>query len=608
MTIGDSMHKLLIESSNTAMKICPGSLPFSITHAKVLFRLARYTEALETCHSALSIPGINDDNNKKIWVLKGKIMKSQDAMSLASVKHQIQELQEQKEEIQERAITRRTKIEILRPHPSCNTVQLKNYWQTMNMDLKKKFLKIQMADLKRHFDHDRLARDALEGLKEIKIWKVWHCWCNSHSMFYSENLMQHILNEHLCTSQNFLGGNNSTELESFYKICKSSEKWRPVDVAAAVKIMQDLSRNEQGDQGQYTSKVFMNQDEWPYCNDSKREEIINKIQERLREFLNIGWFDSSQISVFMDLIMDMMKKQIPEPLLKEHRTNCTLLWVCFLDISGLNRVFMFLDDLYNICGLQSLCKSHVKDEVRDDPCVANFEKITFNEDFSWVAFDNRMLRGELFVPNDGFAFRFSADDEIELNDDECKDAIVDWLLSGDTSIEEELKQYTSFALYSKIQAKELFNICKAEFQRMQNIRAIKSKYLKELEHWKYLEYQWKQIEEFPYLDSRASPFKSFLLERQKEINADTYESDIIFDILSEEQEQDNKIILVIRNQIDDMTEKVCYRQIYEHVKFSKLFDVKFNVLCEILYMLASIAWCPLHTLTTRTDYSCTMPT
>nr|POE82329.1 hypothetical protein CFP56_50300 [Quercus suber] len=181
-----------------------------------------------------------------------------------------------------------------------------------------------------------------------------------------------------------------------------------------------------------------------------------------------------KISVFMDLIMDMMKKQIPEPLIKEHRTNCTLFWVCFLDISGLNRVFMFLDDLYNICGLQSLCKSHVKDALSTIECCV-----------------------ESFVPNDGFAFRFSADDEIELNDDECKDAIVDWLLSGDTSIEEELQQYTSFALYSKIQAKELFNIYKAEFQRMQNIRAIKSKYLKELEHWKYLEYQLKQMEEFP---------------------------------------------------------------------------------------------------------------
>ena len=598
------------------MMNCPGSLPFSITHAKVLYRLARCSEALETCNSALSIR-INDDSKdskKELRVLKGKIVKRQDAIHLATIKNDIQKLQERKEEIQERAITtRRKKIEILKPQSSYNRARFKNYWHAMPMDLKKNFLKIQMADLKRHFENDSSATRALGDLMEIRVWKVWHCWCNFYSMFYIEDLMmQHILREHVrgaITSleefQFFSRENNSTELESVYKIYISSEKWRPVDVAAAVKMMKDLSRNAQG---QDISKVFMNQDEWPYCNDSKREEIINKIQERLREFLNIGWFDSRQFSVFKDLIMEMLKKQIPELLLKEYRMNCTLLWVCFLDISGLNRVFIFLDDLYSICGLQSLCNSHVKDEVRGDPCVANFEKITFNEDFSWVAFDNRMLRGELFVPNDEFAVRLGADDEIELNDDECEDAIVDWLLSGDTSIKEELKQYKSFAFFSKIHAIELFNIYEAEFQRMQNISAKKSKYLKELANWKYLECEWKHIEEFQYPESRASTFKSFLLERQKVINADTFESDMIFDILSEEQEQDNEIILVIRNQIDEMTEKVCYRQIFEHVKFSKLFDMKFNVLCEILYMLALIAWCPLQTLSTQSDYSCTMPT
>ena len=92
------------------MTNCPGSLPFFITHEKVLYRLARYSEALETCNSALSIPmGINDDSKKELRVLKGKIMKSQDAMYLATVKHEIQERQERKEEIQERAITRRKK-------------------------------------------------------------------------------------------------------------------------------------------------------------------------------------------------------------------------------------------------------------------------------------------------------------------------------------------------------------------------------------------------------------------------------------------------------------------------------------------------------------------
>ena len=79
------------------MTNCPMSLPLPITHAKVLYRLARYSEALETCNSALSIPtGINDDSKKELWVLKGKIMKRQDAMYLATVKHEIQEKQERK--------------------------------------------------------------------------------------------------------------------------------------------------------------------------------------------------------------------------------------------------------------------------------------------------------------------------------------------------------------------------------------------------------------------------------------------------------------------------------------------------------------------------------
>ena len=36
-----------------------------------------------------------------------------------------------------------------------------------------------------------------------------------------------------------------------------------------------------------------------------------------------------------------------------------------------------------------------------EPCFANHEKIVFNEDFSCVVLDKRMLRGELVVPNDG---------------------------------------------------------------------------------------------------------------------------------------------------------------------------------------------------------------
>ena len=88
------MHEHLIESCHDELSYVA---PFPITHAEVLYRLARYNEALETCNSTLSIPtGINDDSKKELWVLKGKIMKRQDAMYLATVKHEIQEMQERK--------------------------------------------------------------------------------------------------------------------------------------------------------------------------------------------------------------------------------------------------------------------------------------------------------------------------------------------------------------------------------------------------------------------------------------------------------------------------------------------------------------------------------
>jgi len=127
----------------------------------------------------------------------------------------------------------------------------------------------------------------------------------------------------------------------------------------------------------------------------------------------------------MNLILEMLKKQVPEQLLMEYGINRTLLSVCFLDISELNLVFEFLDDLANVCGLRRLVLSLGMETAIGEHSVANYEKIVFNEDFSCVVFDKRMLRGELMVPNDGAAVTSSTDDEIELNDDEYKDAILD---------------------------------------------------------------------------------------------------------------------------------------------------------------------------------------
>ncbi|KAF3969019.1 hypothetical protein CMV_007146 [Castanea mollissima] len=224
------------------------------------------------------------------------------------------------------------------------------------------------------------------------------------------------------------------------------------------------------------------------------------------------------------------------------------------------KVFEFLDYLNNIYGLQSVSN----DEAIGEPCVANYEKIVFNEGFSCVVFDKRMLMGEFVVPNDGAAVTSSFAEEIKIIDEEIvsKDAIVDWLLKGGTSIGEQLKQWANFRETSKSQAMKFFKIYRAEFHLIQSICKKKFERLRDLMLWQNLERicvkEDKRREEF--VGYKPLSYESLLLERQREIkstNGYNFESDMIFDILGEEQVEDNEIRLVITNQINMMAEKLC---------------------------------------------------
>ncbi|XP_050285764.1 uncharacterized protein LOC126725239 [Quercus robur] len=223
------------------------------------------------------------------------------------------------------------------------------------------------------------------------------------------------------------------------------------------------------------------------------------------------------------------------------------------------RVFEFLDYLNNLYGIQSVSN----DEAVGEPCVANYEKIVFNEDFSCVVFDKRMLRGELVVPNDGAAVTSSFVEEIKLNDEEIvsKDAIVDWLLKDGTNVGEQLKQWANFREISKSQAMKFFKIYRAEFHLIQSICKKKFECLRDIMLWQNLESicvkEDKRREEFA--GDKPLSYMSLLLKRQREIkstNGYNFESDMIFDILGEEQVEDNEIRFVIMNQINKMAEKL----------------------------------------------------
>ena len=606
--------KSSVDSSKRAVQLCQDSLSFLFFHASALMALAKndanasFEAVIEACDTGLAIqhPTVIDysfeiyrDNNPESWLTQSqielhrkklKLLKLEskyfiDTKFLVIIKNEIQELQGRKEEIEEKAIALRKNLKKVLNDETVAT-RVKDYWNdTMSMELKKDLLRIRIKSLERHFDKKKspeavaVVMQAVEYAKAAKNWKFWTCCCCNERFFDVNSNAEHLKSLHLGTLSDELRSVEPKIVSDSVHDSVKSRKWGPVNVVAAVKMMEDLSRKEVRDE------VFLKQ-KWPYCIDRERDAIINKIRALLDQFLSIRCFVQSHLQALMDLIMEMLKKRIPEQLLKEHCLNRTPLSACFLDISELNRVFELLDNLGNICGLHGLCKSLVNDEVRGEPC----EKLVFNEDFSFVEFDKRMLSGQLVVPNDGAAVTSTAVDEIELNDDEHKDAIVDWLLKGGTNIVEELKQWKNLIETCKSQGKEFFKIYVAEFHRMQNICEKKIEYLRDIKECQNLESicveEDKRKEEF---GNEPLNYESLLSKRERQIkntNDENFESDIIWKILAGHHVDneinleikrlldemahhvDNEIKLEIKRLIDEMTAKVWYSQIYEHVKFS----------------------------------------
>ncbi|XP_065625829.1 uncharacterized protein LOC111988404 [Quercus suber] len=577
--------KSSVNSSKRAVELCPNSLSFWYSYVIALVKLAYnvanagFEAVIQACDTSLSIenPTVHGEDDidlirKNLRLFKLRSMYLIDTKYLGSITKEIQELQDRKEEVELRAVSdnKRKLKNVKKVAADVGTVatRVKPYWNHgMSMQQKKDLLRIGIEDLKLHFAKNNspaavaVLMQAVEYVKVAKNWKFWSCCCCSERFFDVELNGEHIKSVHFGTfsneSQSVMP---EIEFDSVHDTVES-RKWGPVDVVAAKKMMEDLSRNKRGDEGLNESTVFMNQKEWPYCKDSRRDKVINEIRARLRLFLRVRFFVSSHLLVFMDLIMEMLKKRIPEQLLKEHWMNRTLLSACFLDVSELNRLFKLLDDLARICGLYGLCSSLAKDKIRGESCVAYHEKIVFNEDFSCVVFDKRMLHGELLVPNDGAAVTSSANAEIVLNDDECKDVIVDWLLKGGTNINigEQLKLWANLRETSRSQGKDFFKIYEAEFHRMQNIFEKKILHLRYIKVFQNLDSicveEDKRREEFGH---KPLSYESLLSERERQIkntNGENFELDIIWYIL-EENHEDNEIKLEIKKHISEINEKL----------------------------------------------------
>uniref|UniRef100_A0A7N2LLD6 C2H2-type domain-containing protein n=1 Tax=Quercus lobata TaxID=97700 RepID=A0A7N2LLD6_QUELO len=396
--------------------------------------------------------------------------------------------------------------------------------------------------------------EAVEYAKETKSWKFSTCCCCGQRFSDEELNLEHIKSAHL--------GTLSEELQSVVpKTVPISEieigDWSPVNVVAAAKLIEDLSRNDSGNKGQDEGKSQdLKLENLPHCNDTNRGMLIKSIWVLLQLFIEIECFAPSHFYMLLDLILEMLKNQIPEMLLNQRWMKTTLVSVWFLDEPELESVQEFLiEELGISCGLQGLYTSCHRDKARRGLTIPH-ESIVFRDD------DLSHLIPLLDETNE-LASR--SVDDIKSVGQEYRDNIVQWLFTGGEPIGEKLKEWEKYREASKSLGMELFKIIESEFHRLQNMCETKCKYLRHEKLWLDMEgICMEEDKRRKEISGNQQSFRSLLLKRQKDIEKEksidemgSLELDIIESILKKAQ-ADNDIKMLFQMHIDQMGGK-CFK-------------------------------------------------
>ena len=562
--------------------------------AVVLLTNEQYDSAIQECESALSIKNPLDPMQDNLGIVQYTPLESTPESRVGKVRTKLRELIAKakkykfKKLVEDNSLAFRAlqaiKVEINTrlenvwqrlvelPSPSTSRKLLKKillnvdaitraraYWNNeMSLEAKKELLSVRADE---NFDENKsmgvkakeMLAEAVEYAKETRNWKFSTCCCCGERFFDEELNMEHIKSDHL--------GTLSEELQSVVpRILLKSEieigDWKPVDVDAAVKLIEDLSRNESGDQGQDKGKSQdLKLENWPYCKDTNRDEMIKRIWTILQVLIGVKCFAPSHLYMLLDLILEMLKNRIPETLLKQHWMNRTLVSVLFLDEPELKSVREFIEEELEIsCGLGGVYSSFTMDNAMDDLTISH-ERIVFSNDLSHL----------ILLLDETSAKASRSVDESRNACQEYRDDIVQWLYMGCEPMGEKLEEWANYRKASKNLGMDLFKIIESEFRRLQKICERKYKYLREEKLWLDMEgiclEEDKRREE---ISGNPQSYKSLLLKRKKEIEMEesndetgSMELDIIGSILRKAQ-ADNDINMLIQMHIDQLFGKVWY--------------------------------------------------
>ncbi|KAG2273147.1 hypothetical protein Bca52824_067702 [Brassica carinata] len=271
--------------------------------------------------------------------------------------------------------------------------RLRSHWASMSAEAKKNFMKISISKLRGYVER-LYGEEGKEALEEVldsattnKKWRFWMCRTCSQKFFYVKKFRNHLEQEHGGKYKPATRYHTPEMLSEVWAGIIFVGGWEPVDAVAAAEMIK--TRLEFVKEFVYENGWSK---DWPLAADEERSKLLKEIQfllvslweRKALPFTTLGWMLEFPI---------LAQFEVTESLITECGLVETPQRICFWDSHELKRILDLLklfkferdDGTDLVCrAVERLCgRTRVK------------EKIEFDDQFSFMLLDRRLLRGEI---------------------------------------------------------------------------------------------------------------------------------------------------------------------------------------------------------------------
>ncbi|KAF9602187.1 hypothetical protein IFM89_025487 [Coptis chinensis] len=357
------------------------------------------------------------------------------------------------------------------------------YWNSkMSRDEKQNLFIVNVKDLLAYYNtqKDQVAYkvilEAVSFAEDHKNWGFWECCSCNEAFSDSELHCDHVITNHLeGLSLEHLPELLPSALEDDWNIMITNGEWTPIDMSAAVPILEARWRQvSKLELSEIDSKQWAMSQVWPRSDDCERAQSLKDIQVLLKCIL----YATEHASLVIQYTIRKLQDCHPGLRLCELGFDKMHLCICMLGASELDKICTFLQEL------QKLCKRYSSFPKMIEPRQVGLvkERIVLDGDSLCILFDEQLLQGDSSLGtynvesnyiDESSSATFVLDSDQRDSGRPNSDMLLAWIFA-DLSSEEQLQSWTQIREYKIDCGNKLLQILLMTYHILENICAGKA--------------------------------------------------------------------------------------------------------------------------------------